>query len=272
MRRIPSQASRRWRYWRSSSTCCSAAGTTRSRKRPSPAPSLPRSPASSTATRSRSISTDGKRTSATSASTRPRASSRASRSSASAPRRATSTKELVEGETVRLVFDAERRDVYERLLAYVYVGDTFVNAELVRRGYATTLTIPPNDRYADMFARLEREASAAGSWSLGRVLAHQEGERLEHDDRDDDDREREGQQQHSEADVAALVNRLNAGGRASEWPRGGEAVRDDGDRGPSPVGGRPRTRRSSVSCADRTWVLDPPGRLSRRLVRITKVR
>jgi len=76
-------------------------------------------------------------------------------------------KELVEGETVRIVYDAERRDVYERLLAYVYVGDTFVNAELVRRGYATTLTIAPNDRYAGMFARLEREASAAGRglWS-----------------------------------------------------------------------------------------------------------
>jgi micrococcal nuclease len=70
--------------------------------------------------------------------------------------------ELVEGETVRLVYDAERRDVYERLLAYVYVGNTFVNAELVRRGYATTLTIAPNDRFAAMFDRLEREASAAG--------------------------------------------------------------------------------------------------------------
>ncbi len=70
--------------------------------------------------------------------------------------------ELVAGETVRLVYDAERRDVYERLLAYVYVGNTFVNAELVRRGYATTLTIAPNDRFAGTFDRLQREASAAG--------------------------------------------------------------------------------------------------------------
>lgn len=69
---------------------------------------------------------------------------------------------LVEGQDVRLEFDAEHRDVYGRLLAYVRVGDEFVNAELVRRGYATTLTIPPNDRYADQFARLEREASAKG--------------------------------------------------------------------------------------------------------------
>lgn len=70
--------------------------------------------------------------------------------------------ERVEGHSVRLEFDAERRDVYGRLLAYVRVGDEFINAELVRGGYATTLTIPPNDRYADQFARLEREASAKG--------------------------------------------------------------------------------------------------------------
>ena len=70
--------------------------------------------------------------------------------------------DLVEGESVRLDFDAERRDVYGRLLAYVHLGHEFVNAELVRRGYATTLTIAPNTRYADRFDRLEREASAAG--------------------------------------------------------------------------------------------------------------
>ncbi len=70
--------------------------------------------------------------------------------------------DLVEGETVRLDFDAERRDVYGRLLAYVHLGDVFVNADLVRGGYATTLTIPPNTRYAELFDRLQREASADG--------------------------------------------------------------------------------------------------------------
>jgi micrococcal nuclease len=75
--------------------------------------------------------------------------------------------QLVEGERVRLVFGRERRDVYGRLLAYVHLGDLFVNAELVRRGYATTLTIAPNDRFAELFARLERRAGAAGRglWS-----------------------------------------------------------------------------------------------------------
>jgi micrococcal nuclease len=69
---------------------------------------------------------------------------------------------LVSGERVRLDFGPERRDDYGRLLAYVYVGDRFVNAELVRRGYATTLEIAPNDQFADLFDRLEQDAGNAG--------------------------------------------------------------------------------------------------------------
>jgi micrococcal nuclease len=70
--------------------------------------------------------------------------------------------QLVEQQRVRLVFGVERRDVYGRLLAYVYLGDRFVNAELVRRGLARTLTIPPNDRYASRFKRLQMAAARAG--------------------------------------------------------------------------------------------------------------
>ena len=69
---------------------------------------------------------------------------------------------LVEHRRVRLVFGVERRDVYGRLLAYVHLGRRFVNAELVRRGLARTLRIPPNDRFAPLFARLERRAARAG--------------------------------------------------------------------------------------------------------------
>ncbi|MFL5870686.1 MAG: thermonuclease family protein [Solirubrobacterales bacterium] len=75
---------------------------------------------------------------------------------------------LVEGEDVRLTFDAERRDVYGRLLAYVHLGPTFVNAELVRRGYARTLTISPNTQHASLFDRLERAAADAGRGLWGR--------------------------------------------------------------------------------------------------------
>jgi micrococcal nuclease len=69
---------------------------------------------------------------------------------------------LVEGREVRLAYDRERRDVYGRLLAYVYLGHRFVNAILVRRGFARTLTIPPNVAHAGLFHRLARIAGRAG--------------------------------------------------------------------------------------------------------------
>jgi micrococcal nuclease len=69
---------------------------------------------------------------------------------------------LVTHRRVRLVFGVERRDVYGRLLAYVYLGDRFVNAELARRGLARTLTIPPNDRFAGRFKRLQMAAARVG--------------------------------------------------------------------------------------------------------------
>ena len=74
---------------------------------------------------------------------------------------------LVEGHRVRLVLGAERRDIYGRLLAYVFLRRRFVNATLVRRGLARTLTIPPNDRFAPLLRRLERRAAIAGRglWS-----------------------------------------------------------------------------------------------------------
>jgi micrococcal nuclease len=82
---------------------------------------------------------------------------------------------LLGGRTVTLRFDAERRDVYGRLLAYVYLPTAspaghplFVNAELVRRGLARTLTIPPNDSFAGLFARLAARAGAAGRGLWGR--------------------------------------------------------------------------------------------------------
>ncbi len=69
---------------------------------------------------------------------------------------------LVAHKRVRLVFGEERRDVYGRLLAYVYLGQRLVNAELARRGLARTLTIPPNDRFARHFERLQMAAARAG--------------------------------------------------------------------------------------------------------------
>jgi len=76
---------------------------------------------------------------------------------------------LLDGQRVRLRFDAERRDRYGRLLAYVYRrrDDLFVNDALVRNGYATTLTIPPNVAHeADLRVSQRRAREAQkGLWS-----------------------------------------------------------------------------------------------------------
>ena len=74
--------------------------------------------------------------------------------------------QLVEGKKVRLEFDVQRQDKYKRLLAYVYVGDIMLNAELVRQGYAQAATFPPNVKYQELFLQLQREAREAkrGLW------------------------------------------------------------------------------------------------------------
>jgi endonuclease YncB( thermonuclease family) len=68
-------------------------------------------------------------------------------------------KHHLDGETVRLAGDAEPRDRYGRMLAYVWLEDgTFWNALLAAEGYAQQLTIPPNVTYERLFRRLVGEA------------------------------------------------------------------------------------------------------------------
>lgn len=78
---------------------------------------------------------------------------------------------LVLGRDVYLEFDAEPKDRYGRLLAYVYVrlesGDEkFVNAELLRAGLARIYTFPPNVKHVESFKAAQRGAIEAGrgSW------------------------------------------------------------------------------------------------------------
>ena len=81
---------------------------------------------------------------------------------------------LPPGTTVRLVGDVEQRDRFGRLLAYVYrrSDGLFVNAELLRRGFAQVLTIPPNIAHTDEFATIARQAREAsqGLWASCRLL------------------------------------------------------------------------------------------------------
>lgn len=69
---------------------------------------------------------------------------------------------LVAGKRVRLELDVQARDRYGRLLAYVWVGGTMINAELVRLGYAQVMTVPPNVRHQALFVKLQRDAREAG--------------------------------------------------------------------------------------------------------------
>ena len=77
-------------------------------------------------------------------------------------------KHYLDGATVRLAGDAEPRDRYGRMLAYVWLEDgTFWNALLAAEGYAQQLTIPPNVTYASLFRRLVRAAreNNRGLWA-----------------------------------------------------------------------------------------------------------
>ena len=80
-------------------------------------------------------------------------------------------RKLVEGKQVRLEFDpasppGSHQDSLKRTLAYVFLADgTFLNAELVKQGYA--FTIPGLvSKYSEQFRRLEREAreNKRGLW------------------------------------------------------------------------------------------------------------
>jgi micrococcal nuclease len=48
------------------------------------------------------------------------------------------------------------------LLRYVFVGDTFVNAELVKQGLAEAKAYPPDLKYQEELEELQRDAQAVG--------------------------------------------------------------------------------------------------------------
>jgi len=86
-------------------------------------------------------------------------------------------KSLVLFKNVRLELDVQSHDIYDRLLAYVYVetetGWVMVNLELVRAGLARLLIIPPNGKYRAEFeaAQLDAMIHRRGLWAaVGGIL------------------------------------------------------------------------------------------------------
>ena len=98
---------------------------------------------------------------------------------------------LVEGKEVRLEFDVQQKDKYGRLLAYVWYNPTvsarempmqgayydkfgiFINATIIKSGYASPMTVPPNVKYADLFQKLYQEAreNKRGLWKESEATA-----------------------------------------------------------------------------------------------------
>jgi len=66
---------------------------------------------------------------------------------------------MTQGKKIRLEYDQLRYDHYGRLLAYLFLPDgTFVNAEMVRQGWARVYLIPPNLRFKEELVQAQRQA------------------------------------------------------------------------------------------------------------------
>jgi micrococcal nuclease len=73
------------------------------------------------------------------------------------------------GTRLRLVRDVEARDVYDRLLAYVYRSDddVFVNRAQVEGGFAVAKDYPPNTAHRTELHQVEAAARAGGAGLWG---------------------------------------------------------------------------------------------------------
>jgi micrococcal nuclease len=79
------------------------------------------------------------------------------------------TRRHLDQKTVQIELDAQKRDRYSRLLAYVWLSDgRLFNALILQEGFALTLTIPPNVKYSALFVACQRQAQVQdrGLWAV----------------------------------------------------------------------------------------------------------
>lgn len=74
---------------------------------------------------------------------------------------------LVYAKQIILVKDVSETDRYDRLLRYIFIGDTFVNYELVRKGYAQASTYQPDVACSSYFSQTQNQAQSeqVGLWA-----------------------------------------------------------------------------------------------------------
>jgi micrococcal nuclease len=82
------------------------------------------------------------------------------------------TKKLLLNQEIEMEKDKEDKDKYGRLLRYVYSEKLFINDFLVRQGYAKSLTIPPDTKYAANFQTAQEQAQNAqrGLWGKCKII------------------------------------------------------------------------------------------------------
>jgi micrococcal nuclease len=84
------------------------------------------------------------------------------------------TKSLIDGKIINLTFDGKAFDICGRLLAYVWLMDLngkdslFIQAELLKKGYARIRYYNKDKRYYHIFYNLRRTAmrKRLGIWSV----------------------------------------------------------------------------------------------------------
>jgi micrococcal nuclease len=77
------------------------------------------------------------------------------------------TKRSLEDRRIRIEFDVERRDRFDRLLAYVFLGGELFNETLVGEGFAIERSYPPNLAHQEELRKAEMEArqERRGLWN-----------------------------------------------------------------------------------------------------------
>ena len=84
------------------------------------------------------------------------------------PEASAKNEELVQGEIILVELGNPKKDRYGRLLGYVYVDDLFVNAELVKGGYAEVNSYGNPGSKIDKLLDIEKDAKQkmTGLWGV----------------------------------------------------------------------------------------------------------
>ncbi|HLC59108.1 MAG TPA: thermonuclease family protein [archaeon] len=82
-------------------------------------------------------------------------------------------KELVENKSVDLVKDIDNNDRYGRLLRYVFIGNIFINEQMLKNGYATLYIVNPKEKYSKLLAGAENQAieNGIGLWKQSKYFS-----------------------------------------------------------------------------------------------------